>query len=220
MPEAKNTISLTTISALGLTQIIGYGTLYYSFSILAPGMAKDLGISLEQVFGVFSASLLVGGLSAPVIGKQMDRIGAATVLTVGSLLSAMTLALCAWSPSVAVFALAIVLLEISSGMVQYQAAFTALVESDPKTASRSITYLTLIGGFASTIFWPISAALMGYLSWREIYLVFAALNLLVCMPLHFWMMRKGKAASANGTVRDRERVIGAIPPCPANGTAP
>ncbi|MBB3545128.1 MULTISPECIES: arsenite efflux MFS transporter ArsK [unclassified Rhizobium] len=212
MRDTKNAISLATIFALGLTQIIGYGTLYYSFSILAPGMAKDLGITLEQVFGVFSVSLLVGGLSAPMIGKQMDGIGAATVLTVGSLFSALTLALCAWSPSVAVFALAIVLLEVSSGMVQYQAAFAALVESDPKTASRSITYLTLIGGFASTIFWPISAALMGYMSWREIYLVFAALNLVVCMPLHFWMMRKGKAASANGTARERQRVIGAIPP--------
>jgi len=212
MREARDSISLATISALGLTQIIGYGTLYYSFSILAPGMAKDLGITLEQVFGVFSISLFVGGLSAPAIGKQMDRIGAATVLTVGSVFGTLTLALCAWSPSVAVFALAIVLLEISSGMVQYQAAFAALVEIEPKTASRIITYLTLIGGFASTIFWPISAALMGYLSWREIYLVFAALNLLVCMPLHFWMMRKGRAAKADGAIRERERVIGAIPP--------
>jgi predicted MFS family arabinose efflux permease len=212
MPEARNAISLATISALGLTQIIGYGTLYYSFSILAPGMAKDLGITLEQVFGVFSASLFVGGLSAPMIGKQMDRMGAATILTVGSLLSALTLILCAWSPSVAVFAISIILLEVSSGMVQYQAAFASLVESDPKTASRSITYLTLIGGFASTIFWPISAVLMGYLTWREIYVAFVALNLFVCMPLHFWMMRKGKAASANGLTRERERVIGAIPP--------
>lgn len=212
MPDAKNAISLATISALGLTQIIGYGTLYYSFSILAPGMAEDLGVTSEQVFGVFSVSLFVGGLSAPVIGRQMDKVGAATVLTVGSLLSALTLALCAWSPSVAVFALAIVLMEISSGMVQYQAAFAALVESDPRTAPRSITYLTLIGGFASTIFWPISTALMEYLSWREIYLMFAALNLFVCMPLHFWMMRKGKAAIASGTIRERERVIGAIPP--------
>ncbi|WP_312607881.1 arsenite efflux MFS transporter ArsK [Agrobacterium pusense] len=211
MSDRTATTPVATISALGLTQIIGYGTLYYSFSILAPGMAKDLGISLEQVFGVISASLFVGGLSAPIIGRQMDRIGAVTVLTIGSALSAVTLALCAWSPSVAVFALAIVLLEVSSGMVQYQAAFAALVETDPKTASRSITYLTLIGGFASTIFWPISAALTEYLTWREIYLVFAALNLFLCMPLHFWMMKKRKAASAEGVQRVREHVVGAIP---------
>ena len=209
LPSSK--ISAGLVSALGLTQIIGYGTLYYSFSILAPGMAADLGLSLADVFGVFSVSLFIGGLSATYIGKQMDRIGAATIMTIGSALAALTLALCAWSPSVAIFAIAIILLEVSSGMVQYQAAFAALVESDPRTASRSITYLTLIGGFASTIFWPISATLTGYLSWREIYLVFAALNLFICMPLHFWIRSLGKKAG-DAAVRPRETVIGAIPP--------
>lgn len=211
MREAPGSASFGTVSALGLTQIIGYGTLYYSFSILAPGMAKDLGVTLEQVFGVFSVSLFVGGLSATVIGRQMDRIGAATVLTAGSVLAAATLMLCAWSPSLVVFALAIVLLEVSSGMVQYQAAFAALVEIDPRTASRSITYLTLIGGFASTIFWPISAALLDVLTWREIYLVFAALNLFLCAPLHFWLMWKRKAARSEGAARPREHVVGAVP---------
>ncbi len=209
LPSSK--ISAGLVSALGLTQIIGYGTLYYSFSILAPGMAADLGLSLAEVFGVFSISLFIGGLSATYIGKQMDRIGAATIMTIGSTLAALTLALCAWSPSVAIFAIAIILLEVSSGMVQYQAAFAALVESDPRTASRSITYLTLIGGFASTIFWPISAALTGYLSWREIYLVFAALNLFLCMPLHFWIRSLGQKTGDTAT-RPRETVIGAIPP--------
>lgn len=204
-------ISAGLVSALGLTQIIGYGTLYYSFSILAPGMAADLGLSLAEVFGVFSVSLFIGGLSATYIGKQMDRIGAATIMTIGSALAALTFALCAWSPSIAIFAIAIILLEVSSGMVQYQAAFAALVENDPRTASRSITYLTLIGGFASTIFWPISATLTGYLSWREIYLVFAALNLFLCMPLHLWIRSLGKKAG-EASIRPRETVIGAIPP--------
>lgn len=126
----KNRVTAGIVSALGLTQIIGYGTLYYSFSILAPAMAADLGLSLAEVFGVFSASLFIGGLSASYIGRQMDRIGAATIMTIGSVLAALTLAL-AWSPSIAIFAVAIILLEISSGMVQYQAAFAALVESDP-----------------------------------------------------------------------------------------
>ncbi|WP_139020786.1 arsenite efflux MFS transporter ArsK [Agrobacterium arsenijevicii] len=200
------------VSALGLTQIIGYGTLYYSFSILAPGMAKDLGLTLAQVFGVFSVSLFIGGLSATYIGRQMDRIGAARVMTIGSPLAALMLAVCAWSPSVAIFAVAIILLEVSSGMVQYQAAFASLVESDPRTASRSITYLTLIGGFASTIFWPISAALTGYLSWREIYLAFAGLNLFLCMPLHYWITRVAKTGvNADSTIRTRETVIGTLP---------
>ncbi|MBP2565118.1 MFS family permease [Agrobacterium tumefaciens] len=204
--------SAATVSALGLTQIVGYGTLYYSFSILASGMAKDLGLTLSQVFAVFSVSLFIGGLSATYIGRQMDRIGAATMMTIGSFLAALTLALCALSPSVAIFAAAVILLEISSGMVQYQAAFAALVENNPRSASRNITYLTLIGGFASTIFWPISAALAVHLDWREIYLVFAGLNLFLCMPLHFWIMRAGKTgSSADTTSRARETVVGALP---------
>ncbi|ARM92545.1 major facilitator superfamily domain-containing protein (plasmid) [Rhizobium sp. CIAT894] len=110
-----------------------------------------------------------------------------------------------------IFALAIVLMEISSGMVQYQAAFEALVEADPRSASRSITYLTLIAGFASTIFWPIAMALLGYLSWREIYLVYAGLNLAICMPFHVWIMRKGKKGATGGQRLMREPVVGAIP---------
>ncbi|HEV7245965.1 MAG TPA: arsenite efflux MFS transporter ArsK [Shinella sp.] len=206
-----NRIQTGVVAALGITQIVGYGTLYYSFSILAESMAVDFGISVEQVFAVFSVSLFVGGITAPLIGRELDRRGAAAVMTFGSAIAAATLVLCAWSPSVAVFALAIVLLEVSSGMVQYQAAFAALVESDPKTAPRSITYLTLIAGFASSIFWPISAALTAYLSWREIYLVFAVLNLALCMPLHFWIMRAGKIANAQGFRKERQHVVGAIP---------
>ena len=77
------------------------------------------------------------------------------VMTFGSAISALTLLLCAWSPSTAVFALAIALLEVASGMVLYQAAFAALVESRPQAASRSITYLTLIAGILMTgmAFW-------------------------------------------------------------------
>lgn len=197
---------------LGVTQIIGYGTLYYSFSILAPDVARDFDLSISQVFAVFSVSLFIGGLSATLIGKQMDRVGAATIMTIGSPIAALTLALCAWSPSVAIFALAIILIEISSGMVQYQAAFAALVEIDPKTAPRSITYLTLIGGFASSIFWPISASLSGYLSWREIYLVYAGLNLFLCMAVHYRIMQEGKKGhGSHSSQRRRDGVVGAIP---------
>jgi hypothetical protein len=163
------------------------------------------------VFGVFSASLFAGGLSAPFVGGWMDRFGAAMVMTIGSAVSALALLLCAWSPSIAVFAFAIVLLEVASGMVQYQAAFAALVESRPMAASRSITYLTLIAGFASTIFWPIAASLDEHLTWREIYIAYAALNLIVCLPLHYWIMRSRRSEAAKFNGKDGHTVVGALP---------
>lgn len=210
MSVVESRVSASIVSALGLTQILGYGTLYYSFSILAPGMAEDLELSLAQVFGVFSVSLFIGGLSAIYIGRQMDRLGAATIMAAGSALASLMLVLCAAAPSVATFAIAIILLEVSSGMVQYQAAFATLVESDAHSASRSITYLTLIGGFASTIFWPITTVLANHLSWREVYLVFAALNLLVCMPLHVWIRSRSKTARG-ASCHARPTVVGAVP---------
>ena len=85
---------------------------------------------------------------------------------------------------------------IASSLVQYQAAFTALVEIEPKSAARGITYLTLIAGFSSTLFWPITTSLHQAHGWRAIYLGFAALNLLICLPLHYWIMRRATARQA------------------------
>jgi predicted MFS family arabinose efflux permease len=193
MTATRETVPWGVIIALGITQIIGYGTLYYSFSILAPDMARDLGWPVEHVFGIFSGSLLVGGVIAPVIGRWMDRFGASLLMTIGSAIAAGTLIFCANTASLYTYVASIILLEIASGMVLYQAAFAALVEIRPHIAGRSITYLTLIAGFASTLFWPITSTLHAHFSWREIYLVYAALNLVVCLPLHFWVSRWAKA---------------------------
>lgn len=199
------------IVALGITQIIAYGTLYYSFSILAPDMAKDLGWSKEWVFAALSAALLVGGLVAPWFGRMIDRHGAGRMMTAGSLVAAAALVACAAAPNAAFFVAALVGVEIASNLVQYSAAFALLVQFGPRTAPRSITYLTLIGGFASTIFWPITTALHHHFTWQEIYLIFAGLNLIICAPLHGWLSRgltlsriQAKAASMS--------VAGRLPP--------
>ncbi|WP_180607301.1 arsenite efflux MFS transporter ArsK [Agrobacterium vitis] len=178
------------IIALGLTQIIGYGTLYYSFSILAPAMAADLGWSNEWIFATLSAALLAGGLVAPWVGRIIDDHGAGRVLTVGSMIAALSLAACAFAPGKITFVMALIVIEMASTLVQYTAAFAFLVQFRPQSAQRNITYLTLIAGFASTIFWPLTSALHADLSWRQVYLVYARLHLAVCLPLHRWLARR------------------------------
>ncbi|NNH65891.1 arsenite efflux MFS transporter ArsK [Rhizobium laguerreae] len=180
---------VAAILALGLTQIIGYGSLYYSFSILAPAMARDLNWSSEWIFGALSAALLIGGLAAPTMGKWIDRFGAGRVMTCGSAIAAAALVACAFSSGKVAFVAALIAIETASNLVQYGAAFALLVQIKPKVAQRSITYLTLIAGFASTIFWPITSALHAHMSWQAVYLIFAALNLLVCLPIHAWLSR-------------------------------
>lgn len=212
MNMARDRILLPVVAALGLTQIVGYGTLYYSFGILAPSMARDFGWTADQVFGIYSGALLVGGVVAPVIGGWMDRFGAGRLMTYGSAAAALTLAFCACSTSAASFTAATILLMIASGTVQYQAAFASLVEIRPQSAAASITWLTLIAGFSSTLFWPITSGLHAHFGWRDIYLGYALLNILICLPLHYWITRgratDGEEAAARST---GGRVIGAVP---------
>lgn len=191
---------LAAVVILGVTQVIGYGTLYYSYAILAPAMARDIGLSIEWVFGILSAGLLAGALLAPTAGKLADRHGAARLMAAGSVAATAALLLCALAPGQAGFALGVLAMELASCFVLYSAAFVALVQICGPNASRSITHLTLIAGFASTVFWPLTSALQAELGWREILCLFAALNFLICLPLHLWLGRlsrlKSQAAAA------------------------
>ena len=183
-------LSPAIIWALGATQVIGYGTLYYAFSVLAPELALAFGWSVEWVFGALTVALLLGGVAAPFAGHLAERFGAARLMVWGSLLSALLLALGALATSGWQFALALIGMEVASTLVLYAAAFSALVQMGGQGAQRSITHLTLIAGFASTLFWPLTSALLTVTDWRGVYLVFGLLHLVVCAPLHLWLTRQ------------------------------
>lgn len=205
-------VPVAAILALGLTQIIGYGSLYYSFSILAPAMARDLNWSSEWIFGALSAALLIGGLAAPTMGKWIDRFGAGRVMTGGSAIAAAALVACAISSGKVAFVVSLIAIETASNLVQYGAAFALLVQIKPQVAQRSITYLTLIAGFASTLFWPITTALHAHMSWQQVYLVFAALNLLLCLPIHAWLSFKVTKSRKQMSREPTKHVEPSLPP--------
>ena len=188
------------VAALGVSQIIGYGTLYYSFSVLAPSMARDFGWTSEWIFGALSVALLASGGVAPWTGKWMDRFGAARIMAFGSVAAALALVACAATGSVTTFIPALVASQIAATFVQYGAAFSLLVQRQPETAQRNIVYLTLIAGFASTIFWPLTAWMHGFLGWRPVYLVFAGLQLAVCLPIHL-LLSRNPGRKAEGDAR-------------------
>jgi hypothetical protein len=184
------------VLALGVTQNIGYGTLYYAYAILAPRIAAEFAVSLPAVFGVFSAGLLLGGLAAPWLGRTMDRHGAPRLMALGSLLAALLVAGLAIAPSLAVFAVLVVALEVVAVLVLYDAAFATLALLGAERARRAITHLTLLAGFASTMFWPLTGWLGEEIGWRATYAAYAALHLLVALPLHLWLTRQARDAHA------------------------
>ncbi|MGY6707765.1 MAG: arsenite efflux MFS transporter ArsK [Rhizobiaceae bacterium] len=186
----------SAVWALGLTQITGYGTLYYSFAILAPAMARDFSLSEQWIFGALSLALFAGSLLAPTAGRLADRFGAGRVMSWGSAAAALGLVAAGMAPNAALFAAALIFMELAACFVLYATAFVAIVQLGNAGASRSITHLTLIAGFASTVFWPLTTALHAELSWREVYFVFAALNLGLCLPIHLWLRRRPRPLAA------------------------
>ncbi|UIK03782.1 arsenite efflux MFS transporter ArsK [Neorhizobium galegae] len=188
MPNEQK-LPLWALIGLGASQNIGYGTLYYAFSILVPEIARDVGRSEQWVFGAFSIALLAGSLAAPLSGTLADRIGAGRLMAAGSLLAAACLVMMSVSSGPLTFAVSLALTEVVSAAVLYATAFTAIVQAGGKKAQTSIVHLTLMAGFASSMFWPLTSWMHGFLSWREIYLVFAAMNLAVCFPVHLALAR-------------------------------
>ncbi len=179
--------SLPVAVALGITTTVSYGTLYYAFGVVAAEMAADTGLSLTSVYGLFSASLAGAAVAAPFTGRALDRFLPAGVMAAGSLCSAVMLALLAITPGALAFAVFLVGAQMAATMVLYDSAFTVATAHVRGQSRRTITIITLIAGFASTVFWPLTIRLGESMSWREVYLIFALLHLVVCTPLHLWL---------------------------------
>jgi MFS family permease len=185
----EQAVPASAIWALGITQIIGYGTLFYSYSILAPQIAAELLWSQQAVFAVLSVSLLVSAVLAPFAGQWADRFGAGRLMVLGSIAASAALLICAFAPGRIGFALGVLAMQVASCFVLYSTAFVMIVQLGGRNAARSITHLTLIAGFASTLFWPLTTALHDLLDWREVLMGFAALNTVICLPIHAWLAR-------------------------------
>ena len=172
------------VSGLGVAQIISWGSLYYPIAVLGESMQRDLGVTPALLFAAFTVSLLISGMAAPMVGRLMEAHGARAVLCSGSLMGMAALGTMALaSGPVSLFAGALVA-GFAMAACLYDAAFMALNQIAGDAYRRSVTGLTLFGGFASTVSWPLSQFLLGAVGWRQTLLVYALLQLLVCLPLH------------------------------------
>jgi predicted MFS family arabinose efflux permease len=177
------------VPALGITQTIGYGTLYYAYGVLAPAIAVELDVPIAWFFGIFSVGLLLGGLVAPLIGRMLDAHGARIILTLGSLAASGALLFCSIAPNIWLFGVGVILVEIAACMVLYETAFGGLTQIYRHEARRRITAVTLVAGFASTVFWPFTQLLLETVGWRSTFVIFAIAHLVICLPLHWRMLR-------------------------------
>ena len=175
------------VARLGTAQTLAWASSYYLPAMLAVPMARDLGLVTPTVFAAFSVALIVSALLGPLAGRAIDQHGGRPVLVGTNLLFAAALAGMGLAQGpVGLFA-AWVLMGVAMGSGLYEAAFATLVRLYGQSARSAITGITLIAGFASTVGWPLSAWMEVQWGWRGACFGWAALHLLVGVPLNGWL---------------------------------
>lgn len=172
------------ITQLGLTQTLGYASSYYLPAVLAVPMSQSVGISFQQYFLFLAAASLISAFLGPRLGRLIDQFGGRMVLPLSSLIFASGLVLMSLATDALTLLLAWVVLGFAMAAGLYDAAFAAVVEIQGEKSTQTIAGITLIAGFASTIGWPLTAWITASSSWSQALLFWAAVHILVGLPLH------------------------------------
>lgn len=176
------------VTALGVSQTLAWASSYYLPAVLAEPISAGIGLPRAWVFGAFTVALLIAAAAGPYVGRAIDRLGGRGVLVVSNLVLATGLVLLAAATGPVSLFVAWALLGVGMALGLYDAAFATLARLYGSEARGPITGITLFAGFASTVSWPLSAFLDHALGWREACLVWAALNLVVALPLNRFVL--------------------------------
>lgn len=181
------------VLVLGVTQILAWGSIFYSPVLTVPLIAADRDFTVTFAMGGFSLALLVAGLVAPRVGRLIDRYGGHRVMTAGSLLAALGLVGLTFAAHPLAYLVVWMLIGVATAASLYDAAFASLGRIFGAVARRPITLLTLAGGFASTVSWPVTHLLIDAVGWRGTYWIYAAVLALIAAPLHALALPRERA---------------------------
>jgi MFS family permease len=208
---------LAVIPVLGVTQILAWGSSYYLLAVLAQPIAGDTGWPLAWVVGGLSLGLLVAGIVSPRVGDGIQRFGGRPVLAASAVLLASGLIGLALSPNLPIYIISWLVLGTGMGAGLYDAAFATLGRLYGQRARTAIATLTLFGGFASTVCWPLSAMFVSEFGWRNACLIYAGIHILVLLPLYvFALPREPRQVMAPipHASAEAERQIANVPAVP------
>jgi MFS family permease len=179
------------VAALGVTQILAWGSTFYLLAVLANPIASDTGWRYDWVVSGVSVGLITAGVVAPYVGRAIGEWGGRPILAFSALLLASGLLLIGISQSVAWYLAAWLLVGVGMGFGLTDAAFSTLGSIYGESARGAITSLTLFAGFASTVCWPLSAYLVAHLGWRGTCFVYAAIQIGVALPILLAALPRG-----------------------------
>jgi MFS family permease len=189
MTRAASTHDPKLVGWLSLAQLISWGSVFYTFSLLMEPVERELGLTRAQSSLAFSLASLAEGMLAYPVGRWIDRGHERIIMTGGSLLIAALLVAHSFVGSAWTFYAVWIGLGAALSGTLYTPVFAVVTRRFPDDFRRAIITLTFLGGLASTVFIPVSAALIHSLGWRHALWVLAALHLLVCAPIHALQLR-------------------------------
>lgn len=188
----------TDAALLGVTQLTGFATTLYLLGVLAVPIHLDTGWPLPWIATGLSVGIIVNGLLSPHIGKRVRSGHGGTVLKLSTVLFAAGLGLIAMAHGIAVYIAGWAVVGCGISMGLYDTVFSTLGTRHDRAARPMISLVALIGGFASTVGWAISGALIHTLDWRMIVALFAAAHLLINLPIHAWVFRRRAVTGHEG----------------------
>jgi MFS family permease len=200
------------VPVLGITQILSWGTIFYTPVLIVPLIATERGWSISFTMGGFSVGLLVAGLIAPYVGRSIDRFGGHVVMTIGSLIGALGLFLIVHANHPAAYYGVWMVLGVGMAANLYDSAFATLGRIFGIAARRPITALTLAGGFASTVSWPATHFLLDRVGWGGTYLLYASLLAFVSAPLHAFALPRNRYEADVPKTSETEAAVKVLPP--------
>ena len=202
------------VVSIGTVQIIAWGTSFYSLAVTGKAIVTETGWTNGLVFAGLTVGLLASSAISSWAGRAIDRYGARAVMSLGSLALAAALVPLAFVQSEWAYLATWTAIGLAMRLTLYDAAFAAMVQVAPRNGRLAIAYLTLFGGFASTAFWPIGHLLVEAVGWRQTYLIFAALNVLLCAPLCLVGLARRELSPANDGDSGGGTVASAVPDAP------
>jgi MFS family permease len=197
---------------MSLAQLVSWGSLYYTFSLLMPAMEQDLGLSRVQVSGAFSAALLASGVAGLPVGRWIEQGYGRRVMAGGSLLAGLLLIGHAFISGMIGLYLTWIGLGLAMGAIFYEPVFAITIRRWPTDYRKPIIAMTFLGGLASTAFIPLTAWLLSEMDWRQTCMVLAGLHLLLCLPIHLVMLADEAPGTARKTLQARPEVADAAGP--------
>jgi predicted MFS family arabinose efflux permease len=172
------------VVALGITQMISWGTTYYIPAVFSSSLQRDLGLSATAVFSGIAVMLVTAALLSWPAGRLMDRDGAGRSMPAGSVFLALGLVTLGLAQGLWSYVAAWLLFGVGMSLAMSNAAMSAMTQIAGQGARRSMVVVMLFGGMAATIFWPLTLWLESQFGWRSTCFVYAGLHLLVCAPVH------------------------------------